>query len=55
MSLDLLEEVKLFKVAHLPGEQLQIRIGNHTGPCCAGIHSYKIASLIANMLYLLQL
>ncbi|KAL4223565.1 hypothetical protein ACF0H5_017035 [Mactra antiquata] len=37
MSLDLLEEVSKFKVKHLPNEVLKVRIGMHTGPCCAGV------------------
>lgn len=36
MSMDILEEVKRFKVKHLPNEIVRVRIGVHTGPCCAG-------------------
>ena len=31
MSLKLLEAVKTFKIRHMPGEGLQLRIGVHTG------------------------
>ncbi|WAR14307.1 GCY13-like protein, partial [Mya arenaria] len=37
MSLDILTRVQTFKVKHLPNEKLQVRIGNHTGTCCAGV------------------
>ncbi|XP_065094305.1 uncharacterized protein LOC135714821 [Ochlerotatus camptorhynchus] len=37
MALDLLHQSGNFKVRHLPGVPLQLRIGLHTGPCCAGV------------------
>ena len=37
MSLQILEAVKTFKIRHKPEEQLKIRIGLHTGSCCAGV------------------
>ncbi|XP_055956659.1 atrial natriuretic peptide receptor 2 [Patella vulgata] len=37
MSLEILQEIKSFKIAHLPEEQCAIRIGLHTGPCAAGV------------------
>lgn len=37
MALDLLHQSGNFKVKHLPGVPLQLRIGLHTGPCCAGV------------------
>ncbi|XP_055375408.1 uncharacterized protein LOC129608109 [Condylostylus longicornis] len=37
MALDLLHQSGSFKVKHLPGVPLQLRIGLHTGPCCAGV------------------
>lgn len=37
MALDLLHQSGQFKVKHLPGVPLQLRIGLHTGPCCAGV------------------
>ncbi|XP_049547931.1 uncharacterized protein LOC125959165 [Anopheles darlingi] len=37
MALDLLCQSGHFKVRHLPGVPLQLRIGLHTGPCCAGV------------------
>jgi class 3 adenylate cyclase len=36
MSLDILAAVKIFKIRHRPGKQLQIRIGIHSGPVVAG-------------------
>lgn len=36
MSLDILHEVGSFKIKHLPNEDVKVRIGNHTGSCCAG-------------------
>lgn len=37
MALDLLHQSGQFKVKYLPGVPLQLRIGMHTGPCCAGV------------------
>ncbi|XP_064471439.1 atrial natriuretic peptide receptor 1-like isoform X2 [Ornithodoros turicata] len=37
MALSLLRAVKNFKIRHRPDEQLKLRIGIHTGPCCAGV------------------
>jgi class 3 adenylate cyclase len=36
MSLDIVAAVKVFKIRHRPGKQLQIRIGIHSGPVVAG-------------------
>ncbi|XP_066588418.1 retinal guanylyl cyclase 2-like [Prorops nasuta] len=37
MALDLLHQSGKFRVRHLPNTQLRLRIGLHTGPCCAGV------------------
>ncbi|KAL7035604.1 hypothetical protein ACKWTF_008465 [Chironomus riparius] len=37
MALELLHQSGNFKIRHLPGVPLQLRIGLHTGPCCAGV------------------
>lgn len=37
MALDLLHQSGRFKIKHLPDVPLQLRIGLHTGPCCAGV------------------
>ncbi|KAL4234394.1 hypothetical protein ACF0H5_006041 [Mactra antiquata] len=37
MSLTILYYVKGFKIRHLPGEQLKVRIGLHSGPVVAGV------------------
>ncbi|XP_043264034.1 uncharacterized protein LOC122404161 isoform X3 [Colletes gigas] len=37
MALDLLHQSGKFKLRHLPRTQLRLRIGLHTGPCCAGV------------------
>uniref|UniRef100_A0A0K2SXE6 guanylate cyclase n=1 Tax=Lepeophtheirus salmonis TaxID=72036 RepID=A0A0K2SXE6_LEPSM len=42
MSLRLLEAVKTFKIRHRPLEQMKLRIGLHTGPCCAGVVGVKM-------------
>ena len=42
MSLKLLEAVRSFKIRHMPGEGLQLRIGVHTGPCCAAVVGLKM-------------
>jgi len=36
MALDLLDQVKRFKIRHRPDDTLKLRIGIHTGPCAAG-------------------
>ncbi|XP_075235851.1 retinal guanylyl cyclase 1 [Lycorma delicatula] len=37
MALDLLHQSGQFKIRHLPYTPLRLRIGLHTGPCCAGV------------------
>uniref|UniRef100_A0A8D8RBI4 Guanylate cyclase n=1 Tax=Cacopsylla melanoneura TaxID=428564 RepID=A0A8D8RBI4_9HEMI len=37
MALDLLHHSGRFKIRHLPYTPLRLRIGLHTGPCCAGV------------------
>lgn len=37
LSLSLMEAVRSFRIAHLPQERVNIRIGAHTGPCTAGV------------------
>ncbi|KDR17127.1 Retinal guanylyl cyclase 2, partial [Zootermopsis nevadensis] len=37
MALDLLHQSGRFKIRHLPYTPLRLRIGLHTGPCCAGV------------------
>eukprot|EP00095_Tigriopus_kingsejongensis_P000210 maker-scaffold41_size498431-snap-gene-3.28 protein:Tk00210 transcript:maker-scaffold41_size498431-snap-gene-3.28-mRNA-1 annotation:"atrial natriuretic peptide receptor 2-like" len=42
MSLKLLERVKTFKVRHKPDYKLKLRIGIHSGTCCAGVVGVKM-------------
>lgn len=43
MSLELLSGIySVFKVRHLPGQSLQIRIGIHSGSCMSGIVGTKM-------------
>ncbi|XP_074040194.1 retinal guanylyl cyclase 2 isoform X2 [Leptinotarsa decemlineata] len=37
MALDLLHQSGRFRIRHLPKTPLRLRIGLHTGPCCAGV------------------
>ncbi|XP_025829848.1 retinal guanylyl cyclase 2 isoform X2 [Agrilus planipennis] len=37
MALDLLYQSGKFRIRHLPNTPLRLRIGLHTGPCCAGV------------------
>lgn len=37
MALDLLHQSGRFRIRHLPYTPLRLRIGLHTGPCCAGV------------------
>ena len=48
MSLQILEAVKTFRIRHKPDEQLKIRIGLHTGSCCAGVVTNIIISIESN-------
>ena len=36
MSLHILKALMAFKLQHLPDRKINVRIGMHTGPCCAG-------------------
>ncbi|XP_022106632.1 uncharacterized protein LOC110987832 [Acanthaster planci] len=42
MALDLLREVQLFRIPHLPGENLGLRVGLHSGSCVAGVVGIKM-------------
>jgi atrial natriuretic peptide receptor A len=42
VALALLNAVKTFTIRHRPNEQLRLRIGLHSGPCCAGVVGEKM-------------
>ncbi|XP_022106622.1 uncharacterized protein LOC110987825 [Acanthaster planci] len=42
MALDLLREVQLFQIPHLPTEKLGLRVGLHSGSCVAGVAGIKM-------------
>ncbi|XP_044015462.1 guanylate cyclase 32E-like isoform X2 [Aphidius gifuensis] len=42
MSLCLLEAIKQFTIRHRPMDKLQLRIGIHSGPVCAGVVGLKM-------------
>ncbi|XP_045210469.2 atrial natriuretic peptide receptor 1-like isoform X2 [Mercenaria mercenaria] len=42
MALNLLSSVTTFKIRHRPNQQLQMRIGIHSGPVCAGVVGLKM-------------
>lgn len=42
MSLYLLDAIKQFTIRHRPMEKLQLRIGIHSGPVCAGVVGLKM-------------
>ncbi|KAM6999311.1 atrial natriuretic peptide receptor 1 [Melospiza melodia melodia] len=42
MALALLEAVRSFRIRHRPRERLELRIGIHTGPVCAGVVGLKM-------------
>ncbi|XP_064623318.1 guanylate cyclase 32E-like [Lineus longissimus] len=37
MALRLLKKIKVFRISHRPNDVLKLRIGLHSGPCCAGV------------------
>lgn len=45
MALALLNKVRTFKIHHRPDDQLKLRIGIHTGPCCAGVSQWNVKFL----------
>lgn len=36
-ALDLRDKLRTFKIPHIPGKSLEMRVGIHSGPCVAGI------------------
>ncbi|CAG2163898.1 unnamed protein product [Oppiella nova] len=42
MALNLLDEIKNFKIRHMPNEKFMMRIGVHSGPVCAGVVGIKM-------------
>jgi len=48
LSLDLICAVLVFKIRHMPGRQLKIRIGVHSGPVVAG--PLALHSIVLNRL-----
>jgi len=42
MSLDLLHCIKSFRIRHIPSQQLQLRVGIHSGSCVAGVVGLKM-------------
>jgi atrial natriuretic peptide receptor A len=42
MALALLAKVRSFKIHHRPDEKLKLRIGIHSGSCCAGVVGLKM-------------
>ncbi|KFM63400.1 Atrial natriuretic peptide receptor 2, partial [Stegodyphus mimosarum] len=42
MSLTLLKAVTSFKIRHRPEDTVKLRIGIHSGPCCAGVVGQKM-------------
>lgn len=42
MAISILDAVKSFSIKHKPEYQLQIRIGIHSGPVCAGVVGQKM-------------
>ena len=51
MALDIRKSVFDFKIRHKPDEKLAIRIGIHTGPCCAGRELFTSGIMYVYILY----
>ena len=41
LAIHTLTHIDNFPIPHIPGEQLQLRIGMHSGPCVAGLTGSK--------------
>ena len=44
MALRMLEEIHHFEIPHRPDLPLQLRMGAHSGPCCAGVVGVNFSS-----------
>ena len=44
MALRMLEEIHNFKIPHRPNLPLQLRMGAHSGPVCAGVVGVNFSS-----------
>ena len=42
LALELLSEIRTFRIRHLPEKQLQLRLGIHSGPVVAGVVGVKM-------------
>uniref|UniRef100_A0A183UJH8 guanylate cyclase n=1 Tax=Toxocara canis TaxID=6265 RepID=A0A183UJH8_TOXCA len=42
MAMEILKSLKKFRIPHLPKEQINVRIGMHTGPCVAGVVGFSM-------------
>ncbi|XP_023347812.1 atrial natriuretic peptide receptor 1 isoform X2 [Eurytemora carolleeae] len=42
MSLSIIKSVGKFQIKHMPEERLKLRVGIHSGPCCAGVVGIKM-------------
>ena len=42
LALELLSEIRTFRIRHLPDKQLQLRLGIHSGPVVAGVVGVKM-------------
>ena len=49
MALRMLEEIHHFKIPHRPDLPLQLRMGAHSGPCCAGVVGVKFCLFCFNI------
>jgi hypothetical protein len=55
MALTLLHACGKFKIRHMPGVPLRLRIGLHSGACVAGVVGLKMPRYVRNEFYLFHL
>jgi len=49
MALTLLHACGKFKIRHMPGVPLRLRIGLHSGACVAGVVGLKMPRYVMNL------
>jgi class 3 adenylate cyclase len=54
MALTLLHACGKFKIRHMPGVPLRLRIGLHSGACVAGVVGLKMPRYVKNKIFIFR-